>query len=242
MEEFKGPHPAGNPGVHIHLLAPVSRNRVAWHVGYQDVIATGRLFASGELSLERVVSLAGPVVRRPRLLRTRIGASIEELTRGEIDEDKGDVRLLSGSVLSGKKAQGLEFGFLGRHHVQVSALAEGNDRRLLGWAVPGSGSFSALPVFVSRLFGRKTFDMTTDTNGSRRAIMPLGTYERVMPMDIVATYLLRSIVVGDLEMAENLGALELDEEDVALCTFVCPGKNEFGPYLRKSLELLEKEG
>jgi len=242
VEEFHGPHPAGNPGVHIHLLAPVSRKRTAWHIGYADVIAVGRLFASGRLPVERVVSLAGPAVDKPRLLRTRFGASIDELCEGALRHDPRGVRTISGSVLSGKRAAGPEFGFLGRYHVQVSALAEGNDRRLLGWALPGADRFSTLPIFVSRLLRGKRFDFTTDTNGSQRAIMPIGTYEQVMPMDIVATYLLRSLVVGDLEQAEALGALELDEEDLALCTFVCPGKTEFGPYLRKCLELIEKEG
>jgi Na+-transporting NADH:ubiquinone oxidoreductase subunit A len=242
VEQFRGPHPAGNPGVHIHLLAPASRRRSVWHLGYQDVVDVGRLFATGRLPAERIVSLAGPVVARPRLLRTRLGASIDDLTRGEIRDEGREVRLLSGSVLSGKRASGPELGFLGRVHVQVSALAEGGERHLLGWAGPGPDRFSVLPVFAARLLRRKTFDLTTDTHGCHRALMPIGTYERVMPMDILATYLLRALVVGDIEQAEKLGALELDEEDLALCTFVCPGKTDFGPYLRKNLERIEKEG
>jgi Na+-transporting NADH:ubiquinone oxidoreductase subunit A len=242
VEAFRGPHPAGNPGVHIHRLFPVSRERTVWHVGYQDVIAVGRLFATGRLPVERVVALAGPSVREPRLLRTRLGASIEQLVRGELREGEGDVRLLSGSVLSGKRAEGPELGFLGRHHLQVAALPEGGTRRLLGWAGPGGDRFSILPVFVSRLFPKRRFAFTTDTNGSSRPLMPIGTYERVLPMDVVATYLLRALLVGDVEQAEQLGALELEEEDLALCSFVCPGKTDFGPYLRANLERLEKEG
>jgi Na+-transporting NADH:ubiquinone oxidoreductase subunit A len=242
VEEFHGPHPAGNPGVHIHTLAPVSRDRSAWHIGYQDVIGVGRLARDGRLPVERVVSLAGPAVVEPRLLRTRAGALIAELAAGRLIEDERGVRTISGSVLSGKKAVGEEFGFLGRHHVQVSAVCEGNNRRLLGWLGPGFDTFSTIPIFFSRLLRGKKFDFTTDTNGSHRAMMPIGTYERVMPMDIIATYLLRALVVGDIEQAVALGALELDEEDIALCTFVCPGKIEFGPYLRKNLERIEKEG
>ena len=109
-------------------------------------------------------------------------------------------------------------------------------------ALPGVDNYSTIPIFISRLFRGKKFALTTDTNGSKRAMMSIGTYERVMPMDIVATYLLRALVVGDIEQAEALGALELDEEDLALCTFVCPGKIEFGPFLRKNLERIEKEG
>jgi Na+-transporting NADH:ubiquinone oxidoreductase subunit A len=241
VETFKGPHPAGTPGLHIHLLSPVSRARSAWHIGYQDVIAIARLAKTGRLPVERIVALGGPPVQEPRLLRTRLGARLEDLTAGALDESQGELRVVSGSVLSGKKAMGPDFGFLGRYHVQVSVLRVGK-RRFMGWIDPGFGKFSVLPVFLSRLIPGQKFDMDTDTNGSYRPIFPLGTYEKVMPMDVVATYLLRALVVGDLEQAEQLGALELDEEDLALCTYVCPGKTEFGPYLRKNLELIEKEG
>ena len=146
-----------------------------------------------------------------------------------------------------RQAEGLPpgevFGYLGRYTNQVSILEEGREREFLGWLAPGTNKFSTTNVFLSKLtnFGG-TFDLTTDTHGSHRALMPIGTYEQVLPMDILATYLLRSIVVGDVEQAGSLGLLELDEEDLALCTFVCPGKTEFGPYLRQNLERIEKDG
>jgi Na+-transporting NADH:ubiquinone oxidoreductase subunit A len=243
VEEFAGPHPAGNAGTHIHLVEPASRHRTLWHIGYQDVIAVGRLLANGVLPVERVVSIGGPAVLEPRNVRARLGANLDELTYKGLREEPGtEVRLISGSVLSGKKAVGPEFGYLGRYHSQVSAVIEGDRRRFLGWIEPGFGRYSFLPVMLSRLIPGKQFDMTTDTGGSQRPMMPIGTYERVLPIDTVATYLLRSLVVGDIEQAEALGALELDEEDLALCTFVCPGKTEFGPYLRQNLERIEKEG
>ncbi len=240
VERFEGPHPAGLSGHHIHRLAPVGRARRVWTIGYQDVLAVGDLFATGVLPVERVVALGGPAVTRPRLLRTRLGASLEDLTRDELAD--GEVRVISGSVLDGKKAMGEVFGFLGRYDLQVSALAEDRDRPFLGWLTPGADQFSLIPVFLSRLLGKKRFAMTTSTNGSPRAMVPIGMFERVMPMDILPTYLLRSLVVGDVEQAEKLGALELDEEDLALCTFVCPGKTEYGPILRQNLERIEKEG
>jgi Na+-transporting NADH:ubiquinone oxidoreductase subunit A len=242
VEHFKGRHPAGNPGVHIHHLAPVSRHRASWHLGYQDVIAIARLFETGRLAVDRVVSLAGPLVKQPRLIRTRLGASIDDITHNELLPDARGARVISGSVFSGKASMGPELGFLGRYHSQITALAEGRDRRLLGWMLPWADRFSTLNIYPAKLLPGKTFDMTTDTNGSLRSMMPIGTYEHVLPMDIVATYLLRALIVGDIERAEALGALELDEEDVAMCTFVCPGKTEFGPYLRKNLERIEKEG
>ncbi len=242
VEDFDGVHPAGNVGTHIHMLEPVDRDRVVWHIGYQDVIAIGVLFATGQLDSTRVVSIAGPVVSRPRLVQTQLGASLDELTAGELTA--GENRVVSGSVLSGRKAVGEVEGYLGRYHVQVSALLEGRHRELLGWIAPGAGKFSILPVylgFLGRLFGKK-FNMTTTTNGSPRAMVPIGMYERVMPLDIHPTFLLRSLLVGDTDRAIQLGALELDEEDLALCTFVDPGKADYGVILRKNLSEIEKEG
>ena len=239
-EQFTGPHPAGTVGYHIHRLDPAGRTRVVWHAGYQDVLAIGRLFTTGELDATRIVSLAGPSVRHPRLLQTRVGASLDELTAGELFD--GEVRVVSGSVLSGRTAMGPVHGYLGRFHRQISALPEGRRREFLGWAGPGLDRFSSVGVFASRVLPGKRFPMTTSTNGSPRAIVPIGTYERVMPFDLHPTYLLKALLTHDIERAEQLGALELDEEDVALCTFVCPGKHEYGPYLREVLTTIEKEG
>lgn len=240
VAEFDGPHPSGTAGLHIHLLTPVSRERTVWHLHYQDVASIGRLFRTGTLDVERVVSLGGPVVKKPRLLRTRVGASINDLTEGELQD--GESRLISGSVLSGRAASGEAVGYLGRFHLQVSALKEGREREFLGWMSPGVSKFSVTRLFLSALSKGKRFDLTTNMNGSERAMVPLGLYEKVMPMDLMPTHLLRSLVVGDVEKAEELGCLELDEEDLALCTFVCPGKTEYGPLLRRNLEQIEKEG
>ena len=239
-EEFSGPHPAGTVGVHIHMLDPVDRNKMVWHLGYQDAVAIGKLFEAGTLQVERVIALAGPAVRRPRLIKTRLGASTDELVQDELHD--GENRTVSGSVLSGRRASGRVFGFLGRYHQQISALREGRAREFLGWLAPGFNKFSTISTFVSKLIPGKRFALTTSTNGSLRAIVPIGMYERVMPMDIMPTFLVRALVMGDVERAEELGCLELDEEDLALCTFVCPGKTEYGPYLRGVLTTLEKEG
>ena len=240
IEDFEGPHPAGTAGLHIHTLRPVNRARVVWHVNYQDVLAIGRLFAEGVLDVDRVISLAGPSVKNPRLLRTRIGASTDELVSGELLE--GEQRVISGSVLSGRSARGGVLGYLGRYHLQISALPEGREREFLGWLDLGANKFSTINVVLSRLFKNKRFRFTTTTNGSDRAMVPIGMYERVMPMDIMATFLLRALLMQDIERAEELGVLELDEEDLALCTFVCPGKSEYGPLLRRILTTIEKEG
>ncbi len=240
VEKFSGPHPAGTTGLHIHCLEPVSRNKMVWSIGYQDVAAIGSLFATGKLSIDRVISVAGPPVRDPQLVATRLGACVDDLVADQLGDE--EVRLIAGSVLSGKKAMGDTFGFLGRYDLQVSVLLEGRERDFLGWLMPGLNLFSTIRIYLSRLFPSRKFDFTTSTNGSKRAMVPIGMFERVMPMDILPTFLLRSMLVGDLEKAEELGALELDEEDLALCTFVCPGKTDYGPVLRRNLEMIEKEG
>ena len=236
---FGGVHPAGNVGTHIHFLSPVNAEKIAWTVGYQDVIAIGELFTTGKLNSERVVALAGPQVESPRLIRTVIGASLQEITAGQMKT--GDNRLISGSVFGGRTAEGA-VAYLGRYDNQVCVLAEGRERPFLHYVGLGTNRFSVLPIYLSKLFGGKRFDFTTSTNGSERAMVPVGAYEKVMPLDILPTQLLRSLIVGDTETAQLLGCLELDEEDLALCTFVCPGKYEYGPILRDNLTKIEVEG
>ncbi len=237
--EFAGIHPAGLPGTHIHFIDPVGPGKTVWFVGYQDVIAVGDLFLTGELNTGRVVALGGPGVERPRLLRTVLGANLEELTAGELDG--GDNRVISGSVLSGRAAES-PVGFLGRYHVQVSVLPEDRERRFIGYLMPGLDRHSVFPAFLSKWLGEKHVRFTTTTNGSPRGMVPIGTYEAVMPLDILPTQLLRALLVGDLDTAIGLGCLELDEDDIALCTYACPAKYEYGPVLRAVLDTIEKEG
>lgn len=237
--EFSGPHPAGLVGTHIHFIDPVNEHKSVWHIGYQDVVAYGKLFTSGRIDVARVVAVAGPQVRQPRLIRTRTGACLSELVAAETLD--GDNRVVSGSVMSGHRAAGPS-DYLGRYHNQVSVLEEGRERRLLSYLSPGVNRHSALPIYVSALQKNKLFAMNASTNGSERAMVPLGNYEQVMPLDILPTQLLRALVVGDTEMAQKLGCLELDEEDLALCTYVCVGKYEYGPILRDNLARIEKEG
>lgn len=237
-EEFAGPHPAGLPGTHIHFLHPVSESRTVWTIGYQDVIAVGHLFTSGTLFTDRVIALAGPQVSKPRLVRTRIGADLSQLTAGELAD--GENRIISGSVFGGRTADE-NHQYLGRFHNQVSVILEGRDRPFLHYLRAGVNNFSVMPVYLSKLLS-KTFAFTSSTNGSERAMVPVGAYEKVMPLDILPTQLLRALIVEDMDTAINLGALELDEEDLALCSFVCPGKYEYGPILRKNLTRIQAEG
>lgn len=236
---FDGPHPAGLPGTHIHLIDPVGPNKTVWHIGYQDVSAIGTLVLTGKLDSQRYISIGGPAAKEPRLLLTCVGASLDELTENELNDD--GVRVISGSVLSGRRASA-PVNFLGRFHNQISLLSEGNHRDFLGWQRPGFDQFSVTRAFASALNSAKSFAMTTSKGGSKRSMVPIGSYEKIMPLDILPTQLLRALIVGDTEQAQLLGCLELAEEDLALCTFVCPGKYEYGPILRKSLTTIEIDG
>ncbi|MBM3317176.1 MAG: Na(+)-translocating NADH-quinone reductase subunit A [Candidatus Eisenbacteria bacterium] len=241
VHEFAGPHPAGTVGVHISMVDPVGANRTVWHIGYQDALALGALFLTGRLSVERVVSVAGPRVADPALLRTRQGAEIAPLVARRLVEG-GETRVISGSCLFGRQVEGAT-GHLGRFHSQVTAIAEERRRVFLGWLGPGGDKYSIMPLFLSRLTKRgRPMPLTSSTHGSRRAIVPFGVFEKVMPIHEHPTFLLRALLSRDLASCRALGVLELDPEDLALCTFACPGKNDYGPALRDVLDTIEKEG
>jgi len=239
--EFSGAHPAGLPSTHIHLIDPVGISKTVWHLDYQAVIAIGALFITGKLNVERVISLAGPAVKEPSLVRTRVGANTDDLVAGELNDDEN--RVISGSVLFGHEASDWA-AYLGCYSHQISALREGRDRELFGWIVAGKDKYSAMNIYTSSRdrADNRLFPLTTDKNGSNRAIVPVGVYETVMPLDILPTPLLKALVVGDTDQAQLLGALELDEEDMSLFTFVDPGKHDFAPVLRANLTKIEKEG
>jgi Na+-transporting NADH:ubiquinone oxidoreductase subunit A len=219
---FEGPHPAGLVGTHIHHLEPVDENHCVWHLGYQDVIAIGHLFTSGRLWVDRVISIAGSALSCARLIRTRLGASTEDLTRDELEHER--CRLISGSCLSGRKAEG-KLGYLGRYHHQLSVLSEPLRRRFLDWLrhkPRGTGS-------------------TIDRHGKSMAMLPTDRFEQVMPLDILPTPLLKALLIRDLDNALKLGCLELVEEDLALCAHVCWSKQDYGSALRDCLTRIERQ-
>lgn len=238
---FEGPHPAGLPGTHIHHLDPVGSNAEVWHIGYQDVIAIGKLIGEGSLWTERVVALGGRAFNNPRMVRTRLGADIVALTAGELAASSAEnmaARLISGCVLSGRQARGSE-AYLGRYHLQVSAIPQMRPSQWRPWQRPRANRYSFADL-LTRLAGKSAF--TTEQNGRATAMVPIDTFERLIPMDVLAAPLLKSLLIQDTDQAQALGALELDEEDLALCSFVCPGKNDYASALRRNLETIERDG
>ena len=234
---FTGKHPAGLTGTHIAKLDPCGLNKVVWSIGYQDAIALGALFTRGVLDCERIISIGGPTVKKPRLLRVQQGACLFELFANELEEVP--TRMISGSVLNGRTAvKGL--AGLGRYVNQISAIGDDDPREFLAWTFPGLHKFSASRAVASTFLGG-TFKMTTALHGGMRAIMPNPAFDKVTPLDIEPTFLFKALEIGDLDKSEQLGAFELDEEDLALCTLVDYGKNDFGKTLRALLDKAMKE-
>ena len=238
---FVGPHPAGLPGTHIHFVDPVSETKTVWHIGYQDVIAIGHLFVEGEYYNKRIIAISGPNAKEPRLVETLQGASVAELAANEIVESQYGVRVIAGSVLWGNKAVG-PYAYLGRYHRQVSIIEEGTVNEFLGWLTPGFRRHSVSTAYASSLVKPASYIINTAVNGGSRSMVPIGTYEKVMPLDMEPTMLLRAIEINDVDQAKMLGILELAEEDVALCTYACPAKTDYGRLIRRSLTKIELEG
>ena len=236
---FTGPHPAGLAGTHMHFLEPPRADRIVWTVGYKDVIAIGRLLLTGHYDASCIIALAGPVCAEPRLIKTITGASMLELAANDLPEDL-PVRLISGSVLSGRAGEGVS-AYLGRYARQITLIEEDNKQIPMGWIRPMISKYAVQPVLGSALAKHK-FPLTSNLNGGRRAMVPLGTFEELMPQDFLPTQLLRALLVMDTDQAQLLGALELDEEDLGLVGFACPAKYEYGMALRDCLTKIEKEG
>jgi Na+-transporting NADH:ubiquinone oxidoreductase subunit A len=237
---FSGPHPAGLPGTHMHFLSPAGAGRINWHINFQDVTALGRLLHRGVIDTERVVSLCGVCVNEPRLVTTRVGAALEEVLRDGVCET-AVCRVISGSVLGGRAATGT-LAYLGRYHDQVSVFREGGRSFVFGWTGLFPRRFTFAPTFARRSGHRRRWTFSTTQNGRYSGMLPMRVFDRVMPLDILPSPLLRALLVKDVDRAQALGCLELDEEDLALCSFVCPAKNDYGVALRINLQQIEKEG
>ncbi len=239
LHAFKGPHPAGNVGIQIHALDPVNKGDVVWVVQPQDVVTIGRLFKTGRYDPSIVVALTGAQMREPAYVRTIRGSAVAALLEGRLKE--GSTRIISGSVLNGTQVDG-ESGYLGFLDGQLCAIREGNEYEMFGWLKPGFRKMSVSRSFVSTwLRPKQKYNMDTNCHGGERAFLMTGEYEKVLPMDIYPVQLLKSILVNDIDKMEQLGIYELDEEDLALCEFVCTSKTPVTRILRDGLNALRKE-
>jgi len=234
---FDGPHPAGNVGIQIHKTNPINKGEIAWVINLQDVIIIGRLFSKGIYDTSIVIPLSGSEVINPQYYKTFKGASIQTLITNNLKE--GDVRLISGNVLTGKQIK--SDGYLGFYHNQFTVIPEGNYFEFFGWALPGLNKFSFSRSFFSYLKPNKKYRLDTNFHGAERAYVMTGQYERVLPMDIYPMQLIKACLAENIELMENLGIYEVDEEDFALIEYIDTSKTEVQSIIRKGLDLIRKE-
>ena len=237
VHSFSGPHPAGNVSTHIHCVDPINKGDLVWYVEAQDVLRVAPLFLKGIYPVERIVAVTGEGAAGHQVYaQTIIGAPLSVLLEGEID---GPMRYLSGSILAGKDVGA--HGFLRFYDTQVTILPEGGKRELLGWISPGVNKYTFSKTFVSAFLPEREASLDSDRHGSDRAIVLNNIYDAFVPLDIMTYFLLRAVLSGNIEEAEDLGILECDEEDFALCTFACPSKTDVGGIISQGLALIEEE-
>lgn len=237
VNRVSGPHPAGNVGVQIHHIDPMNKGERVWTLKVQDVITIGRYFADGKFDTSRIVAVTGSDVEKPRYVKASMGASIKSLVAGNI---KGATpRMISGNVLTGTNA-GMD-GYLGFYDYQLTAIPEDHEPEFFGWIAPGFSKFSLSRTFFSWLMPGKKYTLGTSNHGEHRAFVMSGQYEKVFPMDIFPVHLVKAIMVGDIELMENLGIYEVAPEDFALCEFACTSKTNVQDIVREGLDLVHTE-
>ena len=235
--QFVGPHPAGLVGTHISKIHPVNIDSNVWTLGFQDIISMGYLKINKKIRTHKIISIGGPAVFEPSLLKVRYGSNIDEITAGKIEDN---ARVISGSVLHGHESEGV-MNYLGFYDSQLSVIPDEVNEIFLNWLMPGSSLHSKLNVFISSFIKPKKYIFNTSISGGNRAIVPISSYEEVVPMNILVTQLLKSLVVSDIEMAIDLGMLELAPEDLSLCSYVCPSKYDYSSILMDNLNKLYLE-
>ncbi len=233
-----GPHPAGNVGIQIHHIAPLGLHDVVWTVNAQDVVRIGTFFLTGKYDPSLFTTVGGPGVKNPTHIKSRMSVQLDTLLQDNLNV--GDQRIISGDVLTGSKSE-LQ-GYLGFYDSSVSVVPEGGEREFMGMLHPGSSTsrYSLTNAFLR--FGQNLFSFNTLNNGSERYMVPINAWENVLPMDVLPNALYRAILAQDIEEMEQLGIMECDEEDFALCSFACPSKIDVGGTIRQGLDLMEKEG
>ena len=237
VNHVSGPHPAGNVGVQIHHIDAINKGETVWYLNPQDVLAIGRFFKEGKFDATRIIAVTGSAVKKPRYYRTLIGACIKEFLKDNVEG--GNLRYISGNILTGTKIN--PDGHLGFYDDQITVIPEGDKSEFMGWLTPGFEKFSISRTFFSWLNKNKEYSLDTNLHGEERPFVMTGQYEEVFPMNVYPQHLLKAIIVGDLELMENLGIYEVAPEDFALCEFICTSKINSQEIVRKGLDYVRKE-
>ena len=237
---FDGPCPAGNVGVQVNNIAPVNKGEVVWTVDPTAVIFFGRLFRTGKVDLRRLVAVAGSEITKPEYAEVLVGQPIADLLEGKLAA-KNHVRIINGNPLTGRKAT--KDDFVGGHTSEISVIPEGdNVDEMLGWILPRTNDFSVSRSYFSWLFGKnKEYALDARVKGGERHMIMSGEYDKVLPMDIYAEYLIKAIIAGDIDRMEQLGIYEVAPEDFAVAEFVDSSKLELQHIVRQGLDMLRKE-
>ncbi|WP_163323696.1 Na(+)-translocating NADH-quinone reductase subunit A [Draconibacterium mangrovi] len=239
VNTFEGPHPAGNVGIQIANTSPINKGEVVWTISVQDVLFIGRLFETGNVDFTKTVALTGSEVQTPKYYQTTVGAPIATLVEGKLVDADHNQRIISGNVLTGTKVSAKSY--LGFYDSQISVIPEGDEYEFLGWADPGFNKFSATKAYFGKLFPKKEYTMNANIHGGERAFVLSNQYEKLVPMDILPVYLLKAILVNDIDKMENFGIYEVIEEDFALCEYACTSKIEVQKILREGINTMIKE-
>ncbi len=240
VHKVSGPHPAGNVSVQIAQISPINKGEIVWVVSPQDLVIIGELLLTGKYNAERIIALVGSSVKTPKYFRTKIGAEVASVVYSSGVNDEGNIRVISGDVLTGDNVK--PDGHLGYYHNTISVIPEGDDYELFGWNKPVFDKISPSRAFTfSWLFPNKKYDLNTNTNGEHRAFVVTGSYESVFPFDIYPLQLLKACAVNDLDAMEQLGMYEIAPEDFALTEFICVSKQPHQKIIREGLDLMLKE-
>ena len=237
INHISGAHPAGNVGVQIHHIDPINKGEIAWTVHPVGVVQIGKLFLEGKYDASKVISVTGSEIKDPQYYKTLTGSAVNKI----VDElvNAGNVRLISGNVLTGEQINST--GYLGFYSNQLTAIPEGDYYEMFGWILPTTKKLSFHRAFglLSFLNPNKEYALDTNTRGQERAFVQTGTFEKVTPMDILPTFLLKAIMAEDYDEMEALGIYEVIEEDLALCEFVDVSKHDVQAIVRQGLDLIK---
>ena len=241
INAFDGPNPAGNVGVQINHISPIVKGETVWTISPEAVIFIGRLFNTGRVDMTRKVAVTGSEVLKPAYCKLKVGALLTNVFSGNVSSGKGDLRYISGNVLTGKKVS--PNAFLGAFDSQLTVIPEGDDiHEMLGWIMPRFNQFSVNRSYFSWLLGNnKEYVLDARIKGGERHMIMSNEYDRVFPMDIFPEQLVKAIITGDIDRMEALGIYEVAPEDFALCEFVDSSKLEVQRIVREGLDMLRKE-
>jgi len=238
ITQFSGPHPAGNVGIQIHHLSPISKGDLIWTINPQEVIYIGRLFETGKIDFTKIIALVGSEVKSPKYYKVIHGTNLSGILKNATKKE-GNERFISGNALTGTKVEADDY--LGFFDQQVTVIPEGDYYEFLGWAMPRLNKFSISRSYFSWLSPKKSFKADSNLNGEERAYVVTGQYDKVLPMDIFPVHLIKAILANDIDKMEQLGIYDVIEEDMALCEYVCTSKTEVQSILRNGINLMIKE-